>query len=138
MLFTNPKNNVSPKMPTLAYRVVEKQLDGGIKAVHVVWEEIVDITADQAVAAMTALSKTKEQTGPAVFLTDMLTNGRVPATVVEERGAAHGFSKDQLNRAKRKMGIVAFKEKGKLDGHWFWALPQHAPEMNEPPGAKAH
>lgn len=92
-----------------------------------VWEEIVDITADQAVAAMTALSKTKNQTGPVVFLTDVLTNGPVPAIVVEERGAAHGFSTDQLKRAKRRMGIVAFKEKGKLDGRWFWALPQHAP-----------
>jgi hypothetical protein len=25
------------------------------------------------------------------------------------------------------MGIVAFKEKEKLEGQWFWVLPQHAP-----------
>jgi hypothetical protein len=54
--------------------------------------------------------------------------------VVEERAAAHGFSKDQLDRAKKKMGIVAFKEGGKLDGKWYWALPQHAPQPEEDGG----
>jgi len=55
---------------------------------------------------------------------DMLANGRVPVKTIEERAGARGLSKDQLDRAKGKMGIVAFKEK-KKDGAWFWALPQH-------------
>jgi DNA polymerase I-like protein with 3'-5' exonuclease and polymerase domains len=128
-LFTNPKNNVSAKMATLAYRVVEKQLDFGIKAPQVIWEEIVDITADQAVAATQA--KAKERSGPMVFLQDVLTSGPVPMATIEERGAARGFSKDQLHRAKRKLGIVAFKEAKTLQGRWFWALPQHAPLPEE-------
>jgi hypothetical protein len=33
-----------------------------------------------------------------------------------------------VKRAKYKLEIVAFREKGKFDGGWFWALPQHAPD----------
>jgi hypothetical protein len=125
-LFTNPKNNVSRKMSTLAYRIVEKQLDGGIKAAYVTWEEIVDITADQAVAAA-ASSKNKEPNGATVFLLDILANGPVPIKLLEERAAVRGFSKDQLDRAKKKLRVAAFKAKDVKDGRWFWALPQYAP-----------
>jgi hypothetical protein len=126
-LFTNPKNNVSRKMSTLAYRIVEKPLDSGIKAACVNWEEIVDITADQAIAA-TAPSKNKDTSGIQVFLFTILANGPVAVKLIEERASAHGFSKHQLDRAKRKIGIGTFREKGKFDGGWFWALPQHAPK----------
>jgi DNA polymerase len=125
-LFTNPKNNVSRKMSTLAYRLVEKRLDGGLKVPMVLWEEIVDVTADQAVAA-TIPSKNKDQSGAVLFLQDILLNGPVMAATIEERGAARGLSLDQLKRAKRKLDIATFKE-AKLDGRWFWALPQHAPK----------
>jgi DNA polymerase bacteriophage-type len=124
-LFTNPKNNVSRKMSTLAYRVGEKQLAGGITAAYVTWEEIVDITADQAIAAATP-SKNKDASGIQAFLFTILTNGPVAVKLIEERAGAHGFSKDQLKRAKQKLEIVAFRVK--FDGGWFWALPQHAPD----------
>jgi hypothetical protein len=128
-LFTNPKNNVSRKMPTLAYRIVENQLDGGVRAASVTWEEIVDITADQAVAAAT-LSKRKDPSGPTTFLQTILTNGPTPKKVVEQRGAECGFSTDQLDRAKKKLGVKAFKET-KKDGQWFWCLPEDAPQEQE-------
>jgi hypothetical protein len=57
------------------------------------------------------------------FLMDILANGPVPATLVEERGAAHGFSKKQLRCARQQMNIIAFKEVGKTHGRWFWVLP---------------
>jgi hypothetical protein len=56
------------------------------------------------------------------FLLDMLANGPVPATLVEARGAAHGFSRKQLRYAREQMNIVAFKEVGRLNGRWFWRL----------------
>jgi DNA polymerase I-like protein with 3'-5' exonuclease and polymerase domains len=125
-LFTNPKNNMVRKMPTLAYRVVEQELDGGVKAARVMWEDIVDITADQAVAAATP-SKRKDQSGPIVFLQAILTNGPVLKNIIEQRGAECGFSADQLKRAKQKLNVVTFKETGKIHGQWFWALPEDAP-----------
>ena len=126
LLFTNPKNNVSRKMATLAYRVAEKQIDGGIKAPFVTWEEIVDITADQAVAASTPMKK--DQGGAMTFLQDILTNGPARAKTIQERGGIRGFSQDQLDRAKKKMGVVAYRIGGIADtGIWLWALPQDAP-----------
>jgi hypothetical protein len=127
-LFTNPKNNVSSKMPTLAYRIAEKQLEGGIAAAYVIWEDIVDITADQAVAAATMTKERGQQSSVVLFLSDILANGPVPVTIIEEHAATRGFSKDQLFRARRKMGAVRFKEKGTLEGGWFWALAEHAPQ----------
>jgi hypothetical protein len=125
-LFTNPKNNMVRKMPTLAYRVVEQELDGGVKAARVMWEDIVDITADQAVAAATP-SKRKDLSGPMMFLQATLTNGPVLKNIIEQRGAECGLSADQLKRAKQKLNVVTFKESWKMDGQWFWALPEDAP-----------
>ena len=56
------------------------------------------------------------------LIKDVLANGPAPATLVEERGAAHGFSKKQLICAKQHMGIVVFKEVGRRNGRWFWRL----------------
>ena len=56
------------------------------------------------------------------FLLDVLANGPVPATIIEERGAAHGFSRKQLRCAKQQMKIVVFKEVGRRNGRWFWRL----------------
>src|SRR5262245_11324885 len=99
-LFTNPENNMTRKMPTLAYRIVEKQLDGSIKAAGVVWEEIVYITADQAVAAATP-SKRKDPSGPMTFLQTILTNGPTPKKVVEERGPSVDSARTNSTGPKR-------------------------------------
>jgi hypothetical protein len=47
--------------------------------------------------------------------------------IIEQRGAEYGLSADQLKRAKQKLSVVTFKESGKMDGQWFWALPEDAP-----------
>ena len=60
------------------------------------------------------------------FLMDILANGPVPATLVEERGAAHGFSKKQLYCAREQMNIASFKEVGKLHGRPVKYLDQLA------------
>jgi hypothetical protein len=67
--------------------------------------------------------KQSRKTDLKIFLRDVLANGPVPATLVEERGAAHGFSKKQIYYARQLMNIVAFKEIGKTHGRWFLVLP---------------
>jgi hypothetical protein len=130
-LFTNPKNNVSRKMSTLAYRINEKQLVNEIKAPYVVWEESVDISADQAIAAMSSLKERGKQSDVIVFLMNLLANGPTAVKVIEDRATKHGFSIDQLRRAKRRMGVVVFKEEGTMEGSWFWALAQHASDKKD-------
>jgi len=126
-LFTNPRNTMGKLQPTLAYRIEEKQVEGAIKTSFIAWEEVVDITADQAVAAAAMPKERGRQNSVRLFLLDLLGNGPAPQSHIEERAAAHGFSIDQIRRAKTKMAIMAFKEKGVEHGKWMWALPQHAP-----------
>ena len=72
-----------------------------------------------------AIKQPHRREDPKNLLKDVLANGPAPATLVEERGAAHGFTKKQLSYARRQMRVVSFKEVGKINGRWFWALPQH-------------
>lgn len=68
-----------------------------------------DVTADEAIAAT---SVKKDHSGAVMFLMDMLSNGKVPVKLIEERAAARGLSPE------------------KMEGLWFWCLPQHAPAAN--------
>ena len=139
VLFANAKNNPHPRMPTLAYRIVQAvggtdpQTRADIVTSSVVWEEAVDVTADQALAAAAPTKDKGRQGGAVGFLLDVLANGPVSVKTIEERADARGFSKDQLDRAKRKMCVEAIKEGGKIDGRWFWALPQHAAQSERRP-----
>jgi hypothetical protein len=83
--------------------------------------------AGKALAAVAPTKDKGQQSGAVGFLLDILAHAPVPVKTIEERAAVRGFSKDQQKRAKQKMGVVAFKE-GMVDGRWFWALPQHAPQ----------
>jgi hypothetical protein len=131
MLFAHPKGNFSALAPTLAYRIEPVKL--GWDAKHerdimtslVRWEGQVNMTADEAVAAFRP-GKSNRKTARE-FLLDVLAGGPVLQTIITERGAERGFSYDQLWRAKRALGAVAFKKRGEgLDSPWLWALPQHA------------
>jgi hypothetical protein len=120
-------------MPTLAYRItemvggVDPKTGANIVMSGIVWEGAVDMTADQALAALAPTKDKGQQSGAVAFLLDVLANGPVPVKIIEERAAARGFSKDQLKRAKQKMCVGTFKEGGKLDGGWLWALAEHTP-----------
>jgi hypothetical protein len=120
LLFTNP-NNPRQRNPAIAYRItsaiggIDARSGAEVQTSTIVWEGAVDITADEALAAT---STKKDHFGARMFLMDMLANGPAPVKLIEERAAARGLSKDQLDRAKRKMGGVTFKEK-KMEGGCF-------------------
>jgi hypothetical protein len=65
-------------------------------------------------------------TDPAAFLDLILCARPVRKQRIEQRAAEFGFSLDQLDRAKKKLGVIAFKERGTTSGGWYWALPEHA------------
>jgi hypothetical protein len=130
-LYTNPKNNLGPLRASIAYKIVSatagiSPMTGSeIQTSKIVWEETVEVTAEEALAASAAKQESADAT---TFLMDLLADGPRSVKYIEERAAGRrGLSERQLARAKTKMGVVAFKEKGKVDGAWFWALPQHAP-----------
>jgi putative DNA primase/helicase len=130
-LFCSAKYNViGRRTPAVAYRIEEFWATPEIKTTRVVWEDEIDVTADEALAAA-APAKSREG-NIKQFLLDMLANGPVPKTVIEERAAKRGFSNSALDRAKDDMGIVVGKEK-RFGGKWIWSLPQHAPKNDKEP-----
>lgn len=131
ILFANPKNNAHTLRPTLAFRVAEiivGQDEGtNIAAPRVVWEGEVDITADEAVAASRgggdagANGRPGAQAEVQAFLALALKDGSLPQSEVEERAEKAGYTVDQLNKAKRRVGVISTKSG--FEGGWQWALP---------------
>lgn len=66
------------------------------------------------------------------FLLDILAKGPAPTTTIQKRGAAQGFTRKQLWRAKGIIGAVAFKKGMGIQGRWFWARAQHNPNTIKP------
>jgi DNA polymerase len=133
VFFTHPKHSHSAEMPTLVYQLKQVPIgwdearDKTVTVSVAQFEGTADITADEAVAASRP-SKGRDRDAIKDFLLDILANGPVPQATVVERAAVHGFSPDQLKRARSGLGAVAFKPRGGgLNSGWMWALPQHAP-----------
>jgi hypothetical protein len=61
------------------------------------------------------------------FLDDMLAKGPVLKTEIEEAAEANSISEKTLRRAKEKLGVVAYKDRSKADGKWYWQLPSSGP-----------
>jgi hypothetical protein len=70
-----------------------------------------------------ALAPTRPNVLPSTICTASApsSNGPAPKKLVDERATMRGFSEDQLKRAKSKMGVIAFKEKGKMEAPGFGA-----------------
>jgi hypothetical protein len=103
-----------------------------IEVPRIVWDpDPVDITADEAIATnKTGLGdKRKTRAAPVrEFLRDILAAGPVLYKTVVERGAAKGFTVDQLKHARRAIGAAAFKRRGEnLLSPWLWCLLKHVP-----------
>jgi hypothetical protein len=133
ILFTTVRNSAGPLKQTLAF--YKKQVDEVgreerglesrvITASRVIWDGVVDITADAAVAATSSKKQPDLQPKVQAFLREMLKDGKpVPQKEIEEAGAKNGFTEKQLRTAREKLGIHADKEAGKMTGGWFWQLP---------------
>jgi putative DNA primase/helicase len=138
-LFTDAKPSIKARQPTLIYRIEVVETDRTdpdtgqpIEAPVIRWEGQSELTADEAVAAG---RPTKSSRGPNArdFLLDILADGPVLQKTVIERGAARGFSYDQLWRAKKAVGAEDYREAGLKSGPSYWALPQHVPPEAERP-----
>jgi hypothetical protein len=131
-LFLKAKNNLAPDKHALRFgfntKMVGKDPKTGkeIWAPHVVWDtKHVEITANEAMAAADGGGKGHATAREAEeFLKTRLAHGPVlKSEIVEEAEALDISITGALKRAKSKLGIKAFKERGKVDGHWYWELP---------------
>jgi DNA polymerase len=148
VLFTTPKFSHSRPMPTLAYRIEEVRIGWDPKRARdimvprIVWDpEPVDVTADEAIVANRERhgdGRKARSASVKEFLRDILIAAGVPVprNIIHERGALKNYSADQLWRARKAIGAVSFKPRGKPNSPWFWTMPEHMPsdtEMEEEP-----
>ena len=113
--------NLAGEVPTLAYRIDDLG-DGPT----VVWEDDpVPITADEALQAQTDGHREQDHEEAREcdrWLRGTLAAGPMKAKELYGFAANAGFSKDQLKRAKQRVGVVSDRN-GFGDGSaWFWSL----------------
>jgi putative DNA primase/helicase len=135
-LFVKAKNNLAKKAGARALAFTFHDRDVGadpksgkrIVSPFIVFDpEPVDITATEAMeAANTAGANISTREAAEDFLRERLAAGPVKAADIEEEARANLISKRTLERAKQRLGIIARKEHGKMDGAWFWELPPDA------------
>jgi hypothetical protein len=133
ILFANPKNNADRRMATLAYKIAavsvgqDPNTSETILAPRVSWDaETVDITADEAVAAVRGATKdqtkSNQQKEVQQFLNDVLRGkGPRPSQDVTDEALARGFTENQLRTARERLKIRSVKSA--MAGGWNWELP---------------
>ena len=124
-LFLPIKNNLGVDDAGLAFRIVERETNGGIRAPAIEWEDgRVTISADEALAAANA---NDGEEGAALreaveFLSGELKDGPVSQRTIKADATANGISERTLRRAKSTLGVVTHKM-GMKEG-WTWELPR--------------
>jgi putative DNA primase/helicase len=129
-LLVKAKNNLAPDTKALGYLIgslcVGKDDTTGdnIHAPHIMWlPKHVEITATEAMEAESGRSRAAPAKEAAEeFLRNMLANGPVPKTEIEDAADANCITEATLRRAKDQLNVIA--EKDGLKGGWKWRLPE--------------
>jgi hypothetical protein len=124
-LFMPIKNNLGIDDSGLAFRIVEREITGGILAPALEWEnERVTCTADEVLAAANAnVGEEGVALREAVeFLRNELKDGPISQKMIKAGATANGISERTLRRAKSTLGVVT--RKMGMKGGWSWELPR--------------
>lgn len=120
MLLARCKSNIGPDGGGFGYTFELVSIDNGIEASRIVWSEFVEGSARELLAE--AKPDDGEGHDAASFLRDTLASGSRPVKEVYKDAEGAGYSRDQMKRAKAKIGAEAVKL-GMSDG-WVWRLPK--------------
>jgi putative DNA primase/helicase len=123
VLLLDNGGKVAPPATPLAYMIE----DSG-SGPRVVWiDETAPITVEEALKPQEAPSVNGEQADERHecngWLRSFLADGLKSSNEVFKAGHAAGFSKDQIRRAKYRIGAVARKEGFDKNAQWSWAVP---------------
>ena len=121
--------NLADAVPTLAFRIEDR---GDGPAVE--WEaETVPITTEDALRAETEDRRDRSDARECDhWLRDTLTGGPMAASEVIKNGRESGFSRDQLKRAKQRIGAETRREGFGPDSKCVWVLDANARNQENP------
>jgi putative DNA primase/helicase len=112
------KCNVGRMAPALKLRLVEADAPApGIEVARVKWEGTCTTSADDMVSAQEDRGVKAQAI---TMLRELLRDGPVSAKDGEDACKAHGINPRTVDRARRDVGVEAFKV-GKM---WMWRLPE--------------
>lgn len=120
LVVTNTKGNLAPKTRSVEARIVSHGIRIGQEQAEIgVIEWLGETTAD----ARDYLSGEDGQSNRDVddWLKAFLDDGPQKATEIFQSADANGYSKDQVKRAKKRIGAVA--DRPQNPGPWFWQMP---------------
>jgi RecA-family ATPase len=108
----------------------DKRLAKAIDAPFIKWLGLVEMTANEALAAADGRSGEKLREAKE-FLLERLADGPVPAEDIYEEAKHCDIAQKTLKRAKKELGIRSHKAKGQIVGEWMWELPKKESRQGE-------
>jgi len=132
-LFVKGKNNIAPReQKTLAFGISEREVGtdphtgAPIRAPFIIWHpDPVDITATEALQAASENKSPSAIEDAKGFLKDLLSNGPIGSTDVQEAAKENGISRATLRRAQKELKIEVERDGPIVNGvyTWRWHLP---------------
>jgi putative DNA primase/helicase len=118
------KTNIGPTAAGIGYRLEPAQTAKGIETIRVQWDtEPVHFSANEALNAAAEAARGGGQKREAeAFLEAYLEAQPMPTDKVQAAAKANGISERTLDRAKKRLRVVA--EKAGYQGIWMWRLPR--------------
>ena len=125
MMLARAKSNIGPDGGGFLYAFEQAPLadHGDIVTSRIVWGNAVEGTARELLAEPEPNASPVDDADD--FLLDLLAGHRLPVKDVYREAEAAGYSRDQMKRAKARIGVEAVKEGGEFGGkgaQWFWRL----------------
>jgi hypothetical protein len=117
------KNNLAKPPASLMFALEE----AGNDAVRVIWLGESEVSAKDLLATPRDEEHADTRGAAVEFLNEVLADGPVSASQVREEAEDAGISLRTLERAKKTVGIISYREnvagekRGK--GRWYWRLP---------------
>lgn len=117
------KNNLGPKAPPLAYKIVGSRTNGAIGVIE--WlNDKVTYSPDEVLDSSPRRKHGQTQNDAERWLQELLANGPLPQQRVKSQAAAEGFSWATVRRAKHALGIKP--QKSAMNAGWIWKLSEGA------------
>lgn len=127
-MLARAKSNIGPDGGGFGYGVEQADIGNGLHASRIVWGDALEGSARDLLSQAEAQDEDPEGTRDAdEFLEHLLTCNSMSAKDIYRDAEAAGYSRDQMKRAKRRLGVLAFKTA--MIGGWEWKLP---PPENPP------
>lgn len=121
-MLARAKSNIGPDGGGFGYAVEQLDLGHGIHACRIAWGSTLEGSARDLLGQAEADdAEAEERRDVDSFLEDLLFCGEQTAKVIYRDAEAAGYSRDQIKRAKRRLGVQTTKTA--MEGGWVWRLP---------------